>query len=157
MTLEDRVRRIEDIEEIRGLRFQYHQFINDGHFDRFTELFTDDADVKLDYFSHFRGKKEIEAGFSGIPGKVDILLQFTHNHMVDVQGDRATGLSYFEARYGKEGTSYLVAGRYDEVYVRQADRWLIKSTDVKIYFSVPLQEGWMGNDRHHLRPAEKAA
>jgi hypothetical protein len=67
-SLEERIKKLEDIEEICRLRMQYHNFINDKMFDRFTELFTEDAFVDFGYISKARGTEEIrELGTSIYP------------------------------------------------------------------------------------------
>ena len=69
-----------------------------------------------------------------------------------VDGDRGTGVSYLEARYGRYGVSWLVSGRYDDVYVRQGGKWLFKSMIAELYYTVPAGVGWMSDEKHYLRP-----
>ena len=71
---------------------------------------------------------------------------------MELNGDQGTGTSYLEARYGRAGVSYLVAGRYDDVYLRHQNRWLFQSMIAEIYYTVPAGVGWMGDVRHYLRP-----
>jgi ketosteroid isomerase-like protein len=145
-----RLQQLEDIEEIRKLRFRYHKFVNDGPRDRFDELYTDDAIVNIGYLSHYNGREEIRAGFARMPDQLAMLKQFIHNHDINVDGESATGYAYFEAKYATfDEQSLVVAGRYDETYARTSAGWRISRTDVEVYFSVPLEKGW-AKDRHFL-------
>jgi len=152
LTLEQRVRRLEDIEEIRRLRMQYHINTNDGHFDRMWELFTEDAYVDFGYISRARGREEINALFLRIPRNLPLVKQFIHNHMVDVDGDEATGVSYLDARYAQEGESVMVAARFDEIYVRTEQGWRIRQMGIELYFSVPITLGWAGEELNFVKP-----
>jgi len=150
--LEAHVRHLEDIEEIRGLRFKYHDFLNRSRFERMSELYTDDARVRIDYVASAEGKEEIHEFFLTIPRTLSFIKQFIHNHLVNVDGDMASGVAYMDARYAAEGQSLMVAGRFDEKYRRTTAGWRIADTFVTLYFSVPLSKGWAGAELHHIAP-----
>lgn len=148
-----RVRRLEDIEDIRALRNRYHRAINDSRFDEIVGLFTDDAVVELGYLARYEGRAAIDTGFRGMGVRERFFIkQYIHSHMVDVDGDRAEGISYLEARYGRFGVSYLVSGRYDDVCVRQGGKWLFQTMVAQFYYTVPAGIGWTGDELHYLRP-----
>ena len=153
MTLEQRVRRLEDIEEIRRLRNRYHACLNEGHYPDCRALFTDDAVVELGYLARYEGIDAIDRGFRAM-GERDrfFIKQFIHSHDVDVDGDTATGRSYLEARYGRYGVSYVVAGRYDDVYARVDGVWKFRSMIAELFYTVPNAVGWTGDEMHYLRP-----
>lgn len=145
-----RLQRLEDLEEIRKLRYRYHRFVNDGPYDRFDELYTENAVVQLGYLSRYEGREHIKAGFARMPEQLEMLKQFVHNHDIELNGDIANGYAYFEAKYATlAGQSLVVAGRYDESYVRTPRGWLISRTEATLYFSVPNERGWAGA-RHFL-------
>ena len=151
-TLEQRIQRLEDIEECRQLRMRYHINTNDGHFDRMWELFTEDAYVDFGYISKARGHEEIKELFARVPRNLPLVKQFIHNHLVEVDGDEATGISYLDARYAQNGESVMVAARFDEIYARTADGWRIREFRVTMYFSVPISIGWAGEELNYLPP-----
>jgi len=153
MTLEERVRRLEDIEEIRHLRCQYHAALNEGRFKNCRALFTDDAVVELGYLARYDGIDAIDRGFRAM-GERDrfFIKQFSHGHDVQVTGDSGTGTSYLEARYGRFGVSYVVAGRYDDVYARIDGVWKFRSMIAELFYTVPNGVGWTGDEMHYLRP-----
>lgn len=154
LSLEQRVARLEDIDQIRKLKSEYHVLINDCRFSEFAELFTEDATVDMGYMggeeSSWHGRDEIAEKFSAIPQHLQQIKQFIHNHMIEVDGDTAIGWAFLEARYGSGGTSYNVAGKYEDTYRRVDGRWLFDTIQVSFYFTVPSDSGWAAADRHHL-------
>ncbi len=151
--LERRLRLLEDREDLRALRDAYHACINDGRYGEIGDLFVEDGYVHLDYLATYRGRAAIDAGFRGMGERERFYIkQFIHSHQVTVDGDRATGRSYLEARYGRYGVSYLVSGRYDDVYVRTPDGWRFQEMVAELYYTVPAGVGWTGDERHYLRP-----
>ena len=148
--LEAEVRELKDIEAIRVLRASYHDLTNQGKIPELWRLFADDAEIDYAHMGQAAGGAEIRQMFGGI--KTAFAKQFSHGHMVEVSGDRGSGYSYFEARLIHRGESYIVAGRFDDEYVRRDSRWLFKKVTATFYFMVPLQEGWAGEDRIKLRP-----
>lgn len=151
--LRRRVRRLEDIEAIRTLRNQYHSCINDGRYGEIAALFTADAVVELGYLARYEGLAAIDKGFRGMGERERFFIkQYIHSHLVDVDGDRGTGKSYLEARYGRFGVSYLVSGRYDDVYVRRDGVWLFQEMIAEFYYTVPAGVGWTGDELHYMRP-----
>ncbi|SKC01149.1 nuclear transport factor 2 family protein [Sphingopyxis flava] len=141
MTLEERISRLEDIEEIRSLRNKFHHFINEGLAHRFGEVYTDDAVVHFDDFMKQEGLANIIAASTELARQA-FVIQFLHNHAIELDGDRANGFCYLDARYAANGESLIVAARYDDEYRRTPAGWRICKTRVNIFFSVPLAQGW---------------
>jgi ketosteroid isomerase-like protein len=153
MTLEQRIQRLEDIEDIRRLRNRYHASLNENRYEQCRALFTDDAVVELGYLARYEGIDAIDRGFRAM-GERDrfFIKQFIHSHDVEVDGDAGTGTSYLEARYGRFGVSYVVAGRYDDVYARENGVWKFKAMIAELFYTVPNAVGWTGDEMHYLRP-----
>ena len=153
MTLEERIRRLEDIEEIRRLRNKYHASLNENRYENCRALFTDDAVVELGYLARYEGIDAIDRGFRAMGERERFFIkQFIHSHDVEVDGDTGTGTSYLEARYGRFGVSYVVAGRYDDTYVRVDGMWKFRSMIAELFYTVPNAVGWTGDEMHYLRP-----
>lgn len=151
--LEARVRLLEDREEIRALRDAYHACVNDSRYAAIVDLFTDDAFVKLGYLAEYRGRDQIDAGFRGMGTRERFYIrQYIHSHRIFVDGDTGVGHSYLDAKYGRFGVSYLVAGRYDDRYVRTEDGWRFQEMVIDFDYTVPNGVGWTGDERHYLRP-----
>ncbi|MGM0885124.1 MAG: nuclear transport factor 2 family protein [Bacillota bacterium] len=97
-------------------------------------LFTPDTRYKV-YFggqlvSDVSGTKQLEEEFTGHASIVKRYFSINAQHVVKVDGDTATGVSYSQMKMvreeeGKEViTDYSV--KYDDIYVRQNGSWLIK-------------------------------
>lgn len=145
--LEDAVQQLSDQDAIRALRYRYHEYINDRNFAAIPDLFTEDGSVDFGYLGKGTGRAELERFFTGVGKLLTFIKQFVHNHTIQVQGDHGTGLSYLEAKTVAKGESYVVAGRYDDEYVKQNGQWKFKKMNVIPYFTVPLREGWAQEDR----------
>ncbi len=153
MTLEERIRRLEDIEDIRRLRNKYHASLNESRYENCRALFTDDAVVELGYLARYEGIDAIDRGFRAMGERERFFIkQFIHSHDVEVDGDTGTGTSYLEARYGRFGVSYVVSGRYDDTYVRVDGVWKFRSMIAELFYTVPNAVGWTGDEMHYLRP-----
>lgn len=48
---------------------------------------------------------------------------FVHNHVVDIQGDRATGTAYLDLRASVDGRAMEGWGFYEDAYVRTDEGW----------------------------------
>ncbi len=153
MTLEERIRRLEDIEDIRRLRNRYHASLNESRYENCRALFTGDAVVELGYLARYEGIDAIDRGFRAMGERERFFIkQFIHSHDVEVDGDTGTGTSYLEARYGRFGVSYVVAGRYDDIYARENGVWKFRSMIAEFFYTVPNAVGWTGDEMHYLRP-----
>lgn len=141
MTIEERLRRLEDIEDIRRLRNMYHYFLNERQPERFGEIYTEDAVLRFDKHMEIEGIDAIVKAVGNVPERT-LIKQFIHSHQVDVNGDEASAFAYLDARYGQDGQSLIVAARYDEQYRRTAQGWRISRTEIEVIFSVPVQLGW---------------
>ena len=155
LSLKDRIKRLEDIEAIRALRFTYHRYVNTGRFTDIPDLFTDDARVELDEMFNLVGKDQIQSAYNEMPGEVTFIRQYPHNLVIQVDGDLAQSTSYFEARYVSNGRSLMIAGQFDEEYARMDGRWLIKKAIMKLDFAAPLDVGWAGSQTNYLSPPSK--
>jgi ketosteroid isomerase-like protein len=144
--LEARVQRLCDIEDIRALRLRYHEDINQGRPEDIPALFTEDAELDFGYLGRTRGRPKITKFFAALPKLLEFVKQFVHNHAVDVDGDRATAVSYLEAKSVSGGRAYVVAGRYVDVCVRTPDGWRFASMTFEPYFTVPHDQSWAQTD-----------
>src|SRR3546814_16489657 len=86
MTLEQRLQRLEDFDQIRKLNSQYPVLINDCRFDEFADLFTQPAVVDLGYlggkFELRRGKAEIKEMFATIRKHLQHNTQYHQNKSI---------------------------------------------------------------------------
>ena len=163
INLEDRVKELEakvaelyDREAIRDLRFRYHECINEAHLAEIPELFTDDGELEFGHLGKANGREQIKAFFSGLGSARTAdgsrtrglyrVRQFIHNHVLKINGERAAGYAYLEAKPVYNGESYVVAARYNDEYVKRDGHWLFSKMSLTPFFMVPLKEGWAGAD-----------
>jgi len=148
-----RVQGLEDIEACRRLRNRYHFCLNESRYAEVKDLFVPDGVVELGYLARYKGLEAIDNGFRAMGERERFFIkQFIHGHDVWIDGDRGTGTSYLEARYSRFGVSYVVSGRYDDVYVRVNGVWKFQSMIAELFYTVPNGVGWSGDELHYLRP-----
>jgi ketosteroid isomerase-like protein len=154
--LDARLRRLEDIEEIRRLRMSYHHLINEGRAEEVAGLYTDDAYVEYEGVVIARGRAEFGRAIPGLSRRLTFIKQFMANHMVEVDGDTATGVAYLDARYAHEGQSIMATARFTETYRRTAAGWRISEMICRTYFNVPIEQGWAGAGLQNFVPLTEA-
>jgi hypothetical protein len=152
--LEGKVHELTDREALRDLRYRYHECINEGKFADIVDLFTDDGELEFGPLGSAKGKQQIVAffkrlgpGASGQGPNFSFVKQYIHNHVVEIRGDRAKGFSYLEAKPVINGEAHLVAGRYNDEYVRVGGQWRFSSMKFEPHFIVPHKEGWANDER----------
>jgi ketosteroid isomerase-like protein len=149
--VEARLQLLEDREEIRALRMRYHRCVNERIFKEAADIHTEDALVDFAGQAVARGREEIAKLYDYLNSNVGIIRQFPANHVIEVNGDEATGNAIVDARYSQDGKSIIAAAGYDEKYRRTPQGWKISEMIVSIYFSVPVQQGWAGEDIQQIR------
>ena len=138
--LEARVERFDSIEAIRSLRACYHELVNEDAGPRLYELFAPDATIVYGGRPEVRGRGNIRAFFASVP--VQSARQFIHNHVVDVQGNHGTGFSYLDGRPVRDGKSYYVVGRFDDVYIRIDGQWMFQRVVLSVHYMIEAAERW---------------
>lgn len=156
-SLQDRVRRLatdtrrlSDLEEIRRIRCNYHSILNSGgvgrHFDDCTE------DVICQWDEEIppqvgRARNQETARKVIATGIAPSFRQAIHNHLIEIDGDRATAISHMEASPVQYDRSVTVCARWTDKYRRENGRWWIAEQRLKFYFQVFMDEGWAQDDR----------
>ncbi|WP_433802850.1 nuclear transport factor 2 family protein [Actinomycetospora sp. CA-084318] len=155
--LRRRVERLESESAIHALRNRFHEFVNTDRWDEIGGLFAEDAVLDYSYLGSASGRAEITAFFAAIPRLLPaaegrpFVRQFIHGHDVEVDGDTARGTSFLLATPIYHGESFLLAGRFTDTYVRRGEVWSFASVTLDVDYSVPIREGWAGEDRHRMR------
>lgn len=146
--LEAHVRELEDRAAIQTLRMRFHECVNETNPNGIGPLFSPDAELHYSHLGTAIGREAITRFFQkGLSELVPFVKQYLHNHVVTVNSDTATGLSYLEATPVYKGESYLVAARFDDEYIKDNGRWYFKKVTLTPHFMVPLKEGWAQEDR----------
>ena len=90
--------------------------------------------------SPIAGRAALLAAYEGM--LTGDLQPFVHNHVIELEGDRATGRCYLDLRATYDGVSMMGSGHYDDVYVRTVAGWKFLSRKLNMRFFSPLHEGW---------------
>ena len=149
---EERLRTLEDREQIRELTATYCFLVDDGRFAELVErCFTEDACCDFHGAGGgmaptvSRGRAEVRHFFSVVvPAALRDMAHTVHNHRIAIDGDRASGDCYFEltAVDQTSGEAVVGAGRYIDRYRRDAGVWRFEARNAEIFFIAPLREGW---------------
>ncbi|MBI3249416.1 MAG: nuclear transport factor 2 family protein [Deltaproteobacteria bacterium] len=146
--LEGRVRELQDRNEIQELRFSYHLAVNEKKPEMIPDLFAENGEIDFAHLGKAVGKANVAAFYKqALSELVPFVKQFIHNHIITVNGDSGSGVSYLEAKPIFNGESFLVAARFDDDYVRENGRWKFRKMTLLPYFMVPLKEGWAGPNK----------
>ena len=142
MKLEEMVQELWDREQIKELTYEYGLAIEAQDAERMANLFTEDGSV--DFSSLGRGVTQgrealTEFYRSTWPLKVK---PFFTNHVIRIQGNRATGTCSLENRATRGDQSLIGAGRLHDAYEKVNGQWKFKSRRVEMLYFVPLAEGW---------------
>jgi hypothetical protein len=148
LSLEQRISRLESIEQIRTLKAIYCEFCDRGYDpDGIAGLFTEDAVWDGGIFGRYEGKQAISQFFKGASGTLVFAAHLVMNPIISfVDDDTATGKWRLwqpatQNEDGKLECKFLLAG-YEDVYVRTGGAWLHKSVKVHVNFFEPLSQGW---------------
>ncbi len=154
--LEDQVKILQDIEEIKKLQRAYGYYLEHGMADDLLDLFSDSPEATLLIaLGEFRGKESMNRFFSKMDRSNP---EFLHQVMqlsgiVDVAPDGKTAQGRW---YGfgpnaliKEGgvTEGWMNGVYENDYVKEDGKWKIMKIHWCIIFNAPFKEGWVDPSR----------
>lgn len=153
-TLEERLRRVEDILAIGQLRAKYCKYLDAGEWEALVELFTPDGEFHG--IGSAAGRAELMEFYARMRREsIEAWWHFSSNETVEVEGDVATGETYLDQPCVLNGVAYASAGRYQDEFVRQDGRWLFAKRTVTFFYFVPLAAGWQPGriEPERARPA----
>ena len=144
-TLEARIRKLTDIEEIKLLKARYAAACDNNYdADAIAELFTEDAVWDGGQFGKAEGRENIRGLFRRAPEVFSFAIHNVMNPRIEVDGDRAAGQWYLLQPATREPGIQAVwlAAVYHEEYVRVSGKWMFKHLQVSSNFLTTYQEGW---------------
>lgn len=142
---EERLQVLEDIEAIRTLKARYCQLCDDDHNPQaLAALFVPDGVWEATVSGRYEGVAEIEGFFSALraSGRIRNSAHNAMNPIIDVDGDRATGMwrliMLYTANVEAPLPSYFrIIGWYRESYVRTDEGWRFKTLFCQVEESAP--------------------
>jgi len=143
--LEQRVHELEAKEAIRELRHNYAYYADNGDWEGFLSLFTEDASIEYsddNDRSSRHGKEELEEYTKEITKRVEFSAHMMHNPVITVEGDEARATWYFEVPELLADESALrMQGRYEEEYRLVNGEWRISCSRPRFNYTVDYDEG----------------
>jgi ketosteroid isomerase-like protein len=141
--IEALVRELSDLEAIRELTHRYAHFVWRKDVAAAVDLFTEDGEMDTGDRPVIKGQKALLESYREMLGGAD-LHPFIHDHLISVQGDRATGSCHLDLQATIEGERMIGAGYYDDRYLRVEGEWKFRARKLTMCYLVPLREGRAG-------------
>ena len=129
--LSERLRRLEDIEEIRRLYVDYGRHLDDGDPVAYASLFAREAKLRIGPVLRADGREEIARAAAQMLGNRSPGEEKSSVHLIDTPrielsgGDRASGECVWTAvAKGKDGAApSVLVGRHVDEFVREDGHW----------------------------------
>jgi SnoaL-like domain len=120
---EARLRRLEDLEEIRQLFVDYGHLLDLGDYAAYAQLFAEDGELMLGPLGRARGPQEIEALMVRVGGTGSIHL--ITSPIVTLDGDQASArVMWTVVNRAEDGTPVVgMVGHHEDDLVREGGRW----------------------------------
>jgi hypothetical protein len=145
--IEQRLARLEAVEEIRQLKHRYFAYCDDKYNPPgIAALFTEDGVWEGELFGNHIGRDAIREHFERVSSDIVFAAHLGMNSIIDVDGDSATGkwrmiMPSVVMKDGvKEARWLLVA--YEDSYVKTHGRWMFKTMNIHVNFYSPHLGHW---------------
>ena len=123
MEIEKDLQCLLDAEQIRNLARGYAHCVWQQDGVGASELFAVDGIMDPGDRPAFEGRVAIKEAYVQIFAESEFR-PFIHNHVLDIQGDRATGTCYLDLKANVDEKLMVGWGYYKDDYVREEGRWL---------------------------------
>lgn len=118
---------------IMNLRSAYSHALDNGNWDDFGSLFTEDAVVDYYVPDTLHGAEEIKA-FGEEEVGYDLSLHMATMPSISVDGDEGTGRWYMTVFYVVDDTAGWVVGEYEDEYRRVDGEWKFSKVENTHFF-----------------------
>jgi hypothetical protein len=129
---------LEEKEAIRDVLSAYCFYVDNGEFDKWTELFTEDGVFDAGALTKVQGREAIKNFIvKAVPSKGEgpARKHCTMNSIIQVNGMEARADSYIiVVRESEQGIMTSLAGRYEDLLIKQGETWRFKVR--KIHFDI---------------------
>ncbi len=120
----------EDRAAIVDLTHRYAWALDTKQLDLLDDVFLEDATADLRSAALLEGREAIKARIGRALGPLDATQHTVTNHLIAVDGDRATSTCYLHSQHVRRGVEggelYVIAGRYEDELARTPDGWRIR-------------------------------
>jgi ketosteroid isomerase-like protein len=143
-TLEQRLARLEDLEQIRALVARYVFAIDDRDLATVGNLFTRDGRFRSrDGVMDASGREAVLAQFEGRFAALGPTNHFSHDHLVwldEASSGRARGLVSSHAEVVRNDRPMIVALRYEDAYRREDGAWRFADRLLSFLYYVDVRD-----------------
>lgn len=145
-TLISRVNAIEDRAAIRRLRYDFSTYIDARDWERFETLFVSDSTVEFPETDRpsITGMDGIREWCDDIEDGYTFTYHMVHHPRIDIDGEHASGMWYFETATETSDTAELALGMYEDEYVRVDGDWKFETIRVRFRSTVECPSRWVG-------------
>jgi hypothetical protein len=167
--LEDKVRTLEDIEEIKKLQKIYGYYLDNQMIDEIIDLFSDDTESIEFSNKVYLGKegvkklfKNMNASTADVPGRLWQHMQL--QGVVNVAPSGRTAKGRWRCFYmlatpiqgeEKKGLRALWGhGHYENAYIKEEGKWKFKKFQFFLTFRTPYEDGWVKTPVTGMTPPE---
>ena len=142
--VENRLRALQDIEDIRLLKARYCSYADSYDYQGIAGLFTEDGVLEDDSGNRREGRGQLLEFFESARARLPFIIHTVMNPLIEVDGDRATGSWYLfqPATMGDTNEAVWGSGRYDEEYARVGGQWMFRKMHTSLFFWTPFGQGW---------------
>jgi ketosteroid isomerase-like protein len=120
------MRRLLDLEEIRDLARRYAHCVWQRDASGAAALFAEDGEMDTGDRPPIVGRAAILASYDEIFESQEFR-PMVHNHVIDLDGENATGTCYLDLHATLDGVDKVGLGYYQDHYVRTAEGWKFRS------------------------------
>ena len=144
-TAEAQLGNLVDLEAIRDLARRYAHAVWRRNASEAADLFCEDGVMDMGDREPLVGRAELLASYEATFA-ASSFRPFVHNHVVEIDGDRATGTCYLDLRCTVEGTAMKGYGYYEDEYARVPGGWKFRKRVLDMVHYVPDPDGVAGDD-----------
>lgn len=142
MTIENTLLCLLDLEAIRDLARRYAHCVWTKDVEAAIALFAEDGEMNMGDRPSIKGHPALREAYQEmINGK--LLQPFVHNHVIDLDGNRATGTCYLDLRVTVDDKAMIGAGYYNDTYIKSDGIWKFQARNLTLVYLVPITEGWV--------------
>ncbi len=145
--MEDRLLRLEQIEQIRCLKTRYCLLCDTGYdADALAALFTATGSWDGGNLGHFEGRDSVHRFFSNMPNAMSFAVHHITNSAVELSEDgrSAKGVWYLlqAATLAAGEQAVWLSGLYEDDLVLDTDGWKFERIKITTRFFTPYDKGW---------------
>lgn len=152
-TLEERIRILEDRNEIGNLISHYCRGVDSQDEALFLSIWADAAKWLIgEPLGNPQGLGEIKQTLQAVWEILPESHHFTTNSVINVNGDTADAISDVDCTgTDNKGRAVLIAAKYTDEYHRIADTWKITQRRAEILYWAPVTDPWSSSPESHFK------